>query len=214
MSSSTLHELIECPGLYADSCITDDRNCLVFLSLWGRDTAHQEFIARLTLPNHEHGLDQFTLHCPEPYSRVPVLVPRVDRLEQRSTRAYRRTLFGSLINYWLFDRRCIEPDKSNSFAFCVYPRGSRDEDARLWWLVKDTCPLPLLDHWQGIVLPLLKDRGMLTPCPTCIGHLSGFRIGIDVSALTTEVGELIRKDQLSIFDSSSRPPSYHEARAA
>jgi hypothetical protein len=214
MSSTTLHEITECPGLYSDSCVTDESNCLVFLSLWGRDTALQEFIARLTLPTSEHGLDQFTLHCAEPYSRVPVLVPRVDRLEQRSTRAYRRTLFGSLVNYWLFDRRCIEPDKANSFAFCIYPRESRDEDARLWWLVKDTCPLPLLDHWQGVVLALLKKRGMLTPFPTCIGHLSGFRIGIDVATLTTDLGELIRNGELSIFDSSSRTVSYPNARAA
>jgi len=214
MSQHTLHELVECPGLYADSCITDDSSNLVFLSLWGRDTALQEFIARLTLPNSDHGLDQFALHCPEPYSRVPVQVPRVDRLEQRSTRTYRRTLFGSLVNYWLFDQRCIEPDKANSFSFCLYPQGACDEDARLWWLVKETCPLPLLDHWQGAVLAVLRTRLMLTPCPTCIGHLSGSRICLDVPTLTTDLGELIRRGELNVFDSSSRPASYHTARAA
>jgi Fe-S oxidoreductase len=55
---------------------------------------------------------------------------------------------------------------------------------------------------------------MLTPFPTCIGHLRGFRIGIDVATLTSDLGELIRNGELTIFDSSSRTVSYHNARAA
>jgi hypothetical protein len=41
---------------------------------------------------------------------VPVFIGNVDRLEKRVTRAYRRTLFGSLTNVWLFDRRCVTPN--------------------------------------------------------------------------------------------------------
>src|SRR3546814_6980492 len=49
-------------------------------------------------------------------SSIPVFVGNVENLEKRITRAYRRTLFGSLTNVWLFDRRCVKPDKANASA--------------------------------------------------------------------------------------------------
>ena len=43
----------------ADACVGDDQGNLIFLSIWARDTAVQEFLARLTLGRDEQGLDQF-----------------------------------------------------------------------------------------------------------------------------------------------------------
>src|SRR3546814_17950045 len=77
------------------------------------------------------------------------------------TRAYRRTLFGSLSNVWLFDRRCVKPDKANASALALLPRGNAHRLDRMWTLVRDTCPLPLLDHWRETVLELLQTREML-----------------------------------------------------
>src|SRR3546814_12693332 len=81
------------------------------------------------------------------------------------TRAYRRTLFGSLSNVWLFDRRCVKPDKANASALALLPRDSAHRLDRLWMLVRDTCPLPLLDHWRESVLELLQSREMLARLP-------------------------------------------------
>ena len=53
-----------------------------------------------------------------------MFIGNVDRLEKRITRAYRRTLFGSLSNVWLFDRRCVKPDKANASALALLPRDS------------------------------------------------------------------------------------------
>ncbi|PKL94697.1 MAG: hypothetical protein CVV18_08115, partial [Gammaproteobacteria bacterium HGW-Gammaproteobacteria-8] len=103
-SSKTLYRIDECPDLMADGCVGDEHGNLVFLSIWARDTAVQEFLARLTLGRDEQGLDQ--LHViTEQGGSLPVFVGNVDNLEKRITRAYRRTLFGSLSNVWLFDRR-------------------------------------------------------------------------------------------------------------
>ena len=119
------------------------------------------------------------------------------RLEKRLTRSYRRTLFGSLVNLWLFDRRCIRPDKATTSALALLPRAAADPTSRLWLLVKETCPLPLLDHWQGTVLALLRDRDMLRDLPTALGPLRGFRLGLDVPALTEALGSLIRQGVLT-----------------
>ncbi|HNK51745.1 MAG TPA: hypothetical protein PKX75_22295, partial [Nitrospira sp.] len=102
-TSSTLYRIDECPDVMADACVGDDQGNLIFLSIWARDTAVQQFLARLTLGRDEQGLDQFHIITDQGGS-VPVFIGNVDRLEKRVTRAYRRTLFGSLSNVWLFDR--------------------------------------------------------------------------------------------------------------
>ena len=194
-SSKTLYRIDECPDLMADGCIGDEHENLIFLSIWARDTADQEFLARLTLGHDDQGLDQFHIITKQGGS-LPVFVGNVENLEKRSTRIYRRTLFGSLSNVWLFDRRCIKPDKANASAMALLPRDSAYRLDRMWMLVQDTCPLPLLDHWRDTVLELLQSRDMLTRLPFALGPLEGHRLALDVPALTTALGNLIRNGTL------------------
>jgi len=195
-SSKTLYRIDECPDLMADGCVGDEHGNLVFLSIWARDTAVQEFLARLTLGRDEQGLEQFHIVTQQGAS-VPVFVGDVDNLEKRITRAYRGTLFGSLTNVWLFDRRCVKPDKTNASALALLPTDSAHQLERLWSLVRDTCPLPLLDYWRDIVLDLLQARTMLTRLPFALGPLEGYRLTIDVPTLTLALGSLIRSNVLT-----------------
>ncbi len=197
-SPQLLYRIDECGDLMADACVCDEQGEFVFLSVWARDTAIQQFIARLTLGRAEDGLDQFHLITDQRGS-VPVSVGAVDRLEKRLTRAYRRTLFGSMTNLWLFDRRCTQPEKSTASALALLPRSTNDPTDRLWRLVKDTCPLPLLEHWQSPVLALLRDQEMLKVLPMALGPLQGFRLGLDVQVLTDALGDLIRQDVLTAY---------------
>ncbi|HBN8507714.1 hypothetical protein F3G89_13815 [Pseudomonas aeruginosa] len=197
-SSNPLYRIDECSDLMADACVCSDQGDLIFLSIWARDTAIQQFLARLTLGRDEDGLEQFHLITDQGGS-IPVFVGSVDRLEKRLTRSYRRTLFGSMVNLWLFDRRCTRPDKATASALALLPRASADPTLRLWHLVKDTCPLPLLDHWQAPVLALLRERDMLQTLPVALGPLQGFRIGLDVPVLTDALGELIRRGVLTAY---------------
>jgi hypothetical protein len=98
---------------------------------------------------------------------------------------------------WLFDRRAVTPDKANASALALLPRESAHRLDRLWLLVRDTCPLPLLDHWRDIVLELLQARSMLTRLPFALGPLEGHRLAIDVPALTQALGSLIRSNVLT-----------------
>lgn len=205
-SSPRLFRIIECSDLMADACVCDDAGNLVFLSVWARDTATQQFLARLTLGTDEHGLDRFDLVCEEPGDEsepVTVLIGNPGRLEKRSTRSFRRTLFGSLVNLWLFDRCCVKPDKSNATALALLRRDAGNRADRLWKLVQDTCPLPLLDHWRDTVMDLLMERSMLARLPTALGPLEGHRLAIDVQALTTALGDLIRAGILGVPQDSS-----------
>lgn len=191
-----LYRIEECPELMADGCLCDEENDLIFLSIWGRDTAIQQLLARLTLDPSENGLDRF--HLSTGQSSFTVLVGNVDLLEKRTTRAFRRTLFGSMIHLWLFDRRCIKPDKANASALAILPKAVSNRTQRLWMLVQETCPLPLLDHWRDTVLELLRSRAMLSTLPFAFGALEGYRLTLDVPALTTALGDLIRNGRLGI----------------
>jgi hypothetical protein len=192
-----LYRIDECPDLMTDGCIGDEHGHLVFLSLWGRDTAVQEFLARLTLGSDAQGLTQFHL-ITEERSSLPVIVGNVEMLDKRTTRAFRRTLFGSMIHLWLFDKRCVKPDKANASALAILPKESSNRSQRLWTLVKETCPLPLLDHWCDTVLELLQSRAMLRSLPFALGALQGYQLALDVPALTAAVGDLIRSASLGI----------------
>jgi len=192
-----LHRIAECPDLMADACLCDEQRNLIFVSLWGRDTAMQEFLARLTLGQKEQGLDQFHL-VTEQDLELPVFVANVDMLEKRTTRAFRRTLFGSMVHLWIFDRRCVKPDKANASALAILPKAVIDPVPRLWALVQETCPLPLLDHWRDTVLDLLRTQRMLSSLPFLLGALDGYRLTLDVPALTTALGDLIRSGRLGI----------------
>jgi hypothetical protein len=203
-SPKTLYRIDECPDLMADGCIADENGNLVFLSIWARDTAVQEFLARLTLGRDAQGLEQFHV-ITEQGASVPVFVGNVENLEKRTTRAYRRTLFGSLSNVWLFDRRCVRPDKANASALAILQRDTPHRLDRLWTLVRDTCPLPLLDPWRDLVLELLQAKSMLTRLPFALGPLEGHRLVIDVPVLTQTLGSLIRNGALSA--EMSRPHS-------
>lgn len=200
-ATPSLYRIDECGDVMANACVCGEDGDLVFLSVWARDTAIQQFLARLTLGRAEDGLDQFHLITDQGGS-MPVFVPSVERLEKRLTRSYRRTLFGSLVNLWLFDRRCVRPDKSTTSALALLPRTAADPTSRLWRLVKETCPLPLLDHWQETVMALLRERDMLRDLPVALGPLQGFRLGLDAPALTEALGSLIRQGVLTTYPAS------------
>ena len=192
-SPTKLFQIEELPDLYVDACVCDEQRNLVFLSAWGRDTVLQEFLARLTLGREENGIDQF--HVIVDGRRLPVF-PDQDLLEKRTTRQFRGTLFGSLLHLWLFDRRASAPDQANHFAFALL---ERDEDPhhRLWPLVMETCPLPLLPHWREPVIGVLIQHQMLTALPGAIGNVCAWRLALQLDVLEPSLGKLIRRGELT-----------------
>ena len=159
------------------------------------------------------GLDRFHLVTAD-HRSIPVAVSDVDRLEKRMTRSFTRTLFGSIIHTWLFDSRCVRPDKANASALAILPKDEGSLTQRLWSLVQDTCPLPLLPHWRDIVLELLQSQSMLLSLPFALGHVVGFRIALDVPTLTVALGDLIRSGTLNIVASEQEPAGSILTRAA
>ncbi|WP_010202708.1 hypothetical protein [Pseudomonas syringae group genomosp. 3] len=188
-----LFQIEECPDLYVDACVCDEQRNLIFLSAWGRDTAMQEFLARLTLGTAEDGLDQF--HIVMNGQHIPVF-PDVELLDKRTTRQLRGTLFGSLLHLWLFDQRCAQPDRANHFAYALIDE-AQDPFKRLWPLVVNTCPLPFLPHWREPVMSVLTAHNMLQPLVGAIGPVTAWRLSLQLDVLEKALGELIRAAKLT-----------------
>lgn len=191
--STQLFQIEECPDLYVDACVCDEQRNLVFLSAWARDTALQEFLARLTLGSAENGLEYFNIQID---GRSLPVFPNADQLEKRTTRQFRGTLFGSLLHLWLFDRRCAQPDRANHFAYALLEKGANPLHD-LWPLVTETCPLPLLQHWREPVMGVLTHHNMLQPLPGALGAISAWRLNLQLDVLEPALGDLIRQGQLT-----------------
>ncbi|GEN25161.1 hypothetical protein HCU01_31100 [Halomonas cupida] len=129
----------------------------MFLSLWGRDTAIHELMAKLTLPIGEGGLDSLTLMGERP---VRLHLNR-DRPGKRTTRTYRQTRFGSLLNLWLFDQCYQEPDRANRQCYAIFnERDSlQNKSAMPWSRLRDLMAYPLPNHWRPTIVQLLLEHG-------------------------------------------------------
>jgi len=194
-----LSPIPEVPGLFVDALLTDKGNNLLFLSVWGRDTVCQEFLARLSLSVNEGGLDRFQAGSDF------VQIGNPDRLGKKSCRVA-QTIFGDMAQIWLYDRIAERPDKANRRGYLLHHAGEDPKvvNGRLWQLVKEICHLPLLDHWREPFTSLCRRKGWLT-------HLVG--LGVDAwlvelssSDLEPEVTALIQGGHLALESGEQADP--------
>ena len=181
-----LFKLRELSDLFADACVRDDSGQLMFLSLYGRDTAIQQLLAAFTLKVSEGGFDSFHLQGPAGESHR-VHVGNVDRLEKFTGKLPRDNLFGNLVHLWLYDPALIRADRSNRVAW-VLVDGAEDPSeqseairTRVWGLYKLLSPVPLLDTWQQAVLSRTGNEVVTqmgeTPYPP-LGRIAAARVGL------------------------------------
>ena len=149
-----LYEMREIGGIFIDAVVKDKRDEFIFVSAFGRDTAIQEFIAKLSLTSCADKLRYFSLS--------DELVPSgfyytgdFNRLVKQTTRLHQATLFDGLVHVWLYDKLAVELDYANRRGILLkkMTENSDDFQKRLWQTVTLLCPVPLLGHWQS----LLKD---------------------------------------------------------
>lgn len=156
----------EVNDVYCDALVCDE-GYLVFASCWGRDTAIQELLARLTLTGSEGGISQLSFegHVDEnslvKFENFPAKIGNPDRLDKMTGRMPKSNLFGDLVHVWLFDKKVRLPDYVNRQAYLLLLPGLDDQNEIAWGLIKQVCHLPLLEHWQENVVDLMREQGWL-----------------------------------------------------
>lgn len=198
-SDMALMILPEVHGVFADAVVTDTHGALVFLSLWGRDTAIQELLGRLSVSEREGGLEQLSLTRPD-HPRIQIHTVNVDRYGKITGRMPKDNLFGAVTQLWLYDRLVIEPDRVNRRAVMLHQDSGGDWKSRLWQLVRQTCHLPLLDHWRDTILEAFHQEEWIQDFPG-IG-LNGTTINLGSDDVEHVVETLIQQGRLPLVQTA------------
>lgn len=195
-----LMEVVEAPGLFADALLTDERGSLLFISLWGRDTAVQELLARMTLANDEGGIR--TLHVNAEDGPQAVHLDRMPCMDKHTGRMPPRNLFGDLIQLWVYDKLAIEPDRANRQALMLHRPDDPDAvlQERLWNLVREVCHLPLLAEWREPVLAMLELNAWMQPLQG--RSIAAWRLELGDPKLEQEISLRIRRRELRLNDTA------------
>ncbi len=178
--------------LYVDAVLTDESSHLLFLSLWGRDTALQEFMARVQLPVSDNGIRDF--HVTGTGFDQYVQIQSVDALEKTSAKTSRDTVFGQLTQLWIYHQRVSSPDRVNRRAVMLY---RPDEQIDPWPIVKSVCHLPLLDHWRDTIINCCYSRDWLRCLDNGLG-VKGALIDLSSDDVEIVITEMIHNYELTL----------------
>lgn len=176
-----MHVLQEQSDVFVDAMASDHHAQLLFVSVFGRDTSIQQFMARLHQPARDGGVDEInalTHYGAKPALKVLVGDPK--RLEKTTGRMPKTGLLGNLVHAWIFDPAVLQVDHATRSAWLINHWTSAQIDtvalkAEAWRLVKDLSPVPLLDAWAERVLRHIQASGGYFH-PQCIGSIHAVRI--------------------------------------
>jgi len=218
-SSATLPTLLlldDVKGVYVDAMVQHkDTAALLFCSVWGRDTAIQELLARLSLGLTEGGLAALRMtgfNCADLVFRA--LIESPEQLAKLTGRMPAASLFGEVVQVWLYVPLVVQPDYAGRRALRVLrPDAGLDvREAReaafggdtLWALFREVSHLPLLDDWREPVLAMARKQGWVT-----------FHSGHGVHALEINLGDERYERGISelIQDGQLRLPAGYEVVA-
>ncbi len=158
----TLFGIKEVHGIYIDAVAVDAGENLLFLSCWADDTALQQFLAQLSLPAKEGGLQQFQLQPHPDQAAYWVYIKNGESLKSASARMPNNSIFSGLTQCWIYDSIVMEPNKlaRRAVALLREPDPHKAE-RRVWKLAQQTCSLPLMDHWQSVLMPVFRKEGWI-----------------------------------------------------
>lgn len=195
-----LMSINEAPGVYADALLRDERGSLLFCSLWGRDTAIQELLARLSVSIEEGGLRSLRLEGPQGAETLHLdRMPSIDKLTGRLPP---KNLFGNVVQLWLYDRLAVEPDRASRRALLLQ-RQHHDAGTALWGLVRSVIHVPLLDAWKGVVLDVFGQRGWIRPMRGI--NVDAVFVDLGSEAVEAEISRLIQEGRLGLDAGDSQP---------
>lgn len=152
-----LATVVEAYGLFADAAVADEKGNLFFVSLWGRDTVIQEFLAKLTLSPKEGGIRSFSLKSDDFNTRYGI--QNVDALKKQTSRTAANTVLGSLAQLWLYQEVLEKPELMAGRSALLHVHTETDPiENRLWNLLRRTSKIPLLPDWKNRVLEICKSQ--------------------------------------------------------
>lgn len=201
---SDLITLFNVDGIFCDALVNDDQNSLIFASLWGRDTAIQELLARLTLSAHEGGIADLVFKDQSVNGLKTVHLNDKNRLDKLTGRMPKANILGDMVQLMLFDKLVQVPDYANCKGYLLFDGRPKavsqinniDQGNQIWDTFKSICHLPMLDQWQQRIEKLLKNEGWMT----CHSGFNASVIAIDLPEIEFDdiISEMIVAGELTL----------------
>lgn len=176
-----MYLLAEQSDIFVDAVAADHCGQLLFVSVFGRDTSIQQFMARLHQPVREGGVDAVTvLDAAVRKQAMRLIVGDARRLDKITGRMPRTRLLGNLVHTWIFDPALLAVDHAGRSAWLVdvEPVDEEQWHQAAWQIVKELSPVPLLDCWQTPVMAAIAERGGIKR-PPCVGRIRTARVELD-----------------------------------
>ena len=205
-----MFKILELSDLFVDACVRDESNNLMFLSVYGRDTAIHQLLAAFHLGRSDGGFDSMRLRDEDTGTVHPVSVQRPDRLTKHTGRLP-SNLFGNLVHVWVYDPVMLQPDKGSGTAWVILDEAlGQDSRNRLieliWSSYKALSPIPLLDSWQEVVLRATEDSCLEfmegSPFPP-LGNVTAVRVTIPES-FSDDVSAMVSAEMIGIAGEEAR----------
>lgn len=198
---NTISTLIlkDIPDLLCDGCVVDSDDNLIFLSVWGRDTAMQELLGKLTIGGSSNMglteirlLNRFNLQSHAKLTK--------DREYDKRTQKFQHPQFGMLNHVWIFDIRMKTPCRTSQSAIVMFDGEIHQAviDDCLFENIKHLTSIPLLDHWKSAVLGIAKAHDMIKDNMVLCRQLKSMTIRINEPVLAEHIGHLIKKNVLTL----------------
>jgi hypothetical protein len=198
--------------LYADAYLVDGNNRCLWVSLWASEAAVQEFFARLTLPNHEFGLDRFTLmrRGKEPtkerteeqtegrFEQQVISAAQAKNLQKFTAKTPASGILGALCHVWIYAPEVRELDRSggNGYLLQLKDETPKQFELRAWAMVKELSQIPLLDEWSDLLMEKIRAQAGITELKG--SGVTGFHIHIDQDVLVELVQNGLREGWLKV----------------
>ena len=231
-----MYEIKHCSDVFVDACVRNEASQLMFLSAYGRDTSIKELMARMELGTKDHhGLSELTLlgKCDHAGEVHTALIGDPKRLEKHTGRLPKRKLFGNLTHVWIYDAAISAPDKGSKTAWLIdkiQPDGNGQSDQfndmreRIWATVCELASIPLMQHWQDVILDVIwgdmvfdmgKTEGsQLNPrYSKPLGGMQAFRVAL-TDTFPQVVSALIKAGRLTLEPNFTGVPKMLNQRVA
>lgn len=205
-----MFKILELSDLFVDACVRDESNNLMFLSVYGRDTAIHQLLAAFHIGRSDGGFDSIRLRDETNGTVHPVSVQRPDRLAKHTGRLP-GNMFGNLVHVWVYDPAMLQPDKGSRTAW-VFLDEAFGQDSRnrlielIWSSYKALSPIPLLDSWQEVVLRATEETCLDfmegSPFPP-LGNVTAVRVTIPES-LADDISAMVKAGMVGIAGEEAR----------
>ena len=191
----SMFQIENCSDVFVDACVRNEAGILMFLSVYGRDTAIKELMARMEIGSGENGLSVLKLKGSGDHESEKHIVTVGNAKDLiKVTGRLPKCLYGNLTHAWIFDPVIQSPDKGAGQAWIIEPmqadKAAMQEHVkkRIWQAICQLANIPLLPHWMPTIL---GEAGRLSPLGRSIVAQMGVINGEHNALFSKPLGDMV-----------------------